>query len=92
VPEETRDIAAKRVEANDALEDNSRYYWRVRAVDSTGAKGPWAASTYIQAVKSKSKLLYGEQFHAEIKVPYNQGAPYLANFLKMAIERARKGK
>jgi GMP synthase-like glutamine amidotransferase len=47
-----------------------------------------AKSTYIQAIKSKSKFLYGEQFHAEIKRPYNQAHPYLINFLKMAIWRS----
>ena len=46
-----------------------------------------AQSTYIQALKSKSKTLYGAQFHAEIKVPDNEGTPYLINFLKMAIEK-----
>ena len=51
-----------------------------------------AVSTYVQALKSKSKFLYGEQFHAEIDVPYNQAKPYLDNFLKMALERAHKQK
>lgn len=46
-----------------------------------------AASTYTQAIKSKTKMIYGEQFHAEIKVPYNQGTPYLVNFLKLAMEK-----
>ncbi len=49
-----------------------------------------AESTYVQCLKSSAKLLYGEQFHAEIKAPYNQAKPYLVNFLKMAIERAHK--
>jgi len=49
-----------------------------------------ATSTYIQALKSNSKFLYGEQFHAEIKVPYNQGTPYLVNFLTMAVKKARR--
>ena len=47
-----------------------------------------AASGYVQAVRSRSRPIYGEQFHAEIQVPYNQGAPYLINFLKMAKEMA----
>jgi GMP synthase-like glutamine amidotransferase len=47
-----------------------------------------AKSSYIQALKSKSKMLYGEQFHAEIKRPYNQGTPYLINFLKMALKHS----
>jgi GMP synthase-like glutamine amidotransferase len=46
-------------------------------------------SSYVQTLKSKSRMIYGEQFHAEIKVDYNQGTPYLVNFLKMAIEKAR---
>ena len=49
-----------------------------------------AQSDYIQAVKNKSRLIYGEQFHAEIQVSYNQGASYLVNFLKMA--KAKGGK
>ena len=46
-----------------------------------------AYSDYIQALKSTTKMLYGEQFHAEIKRPSNQGTPYLVNFLKMALEK-----
>ena len=48
-----------------------------------------AMSSYVQAHKSKKKMLYGEQFHAEVMVPYNQGHPYLINFLKMAIEKKK---
>lgn len=51
-----------------------------------------AKSTYIQALKSKTRFLYGEQFHAEINVDYNQGSPYLINFLKMAIAYQNKKK
>jgi len=47
-----------------------------------------AESTYVQALKSKSRFLYGEQFHAEINVPYNQAKPYLYNFLDMALKKA----
>lgn len=43
-----------------------------------------AESSYIQGIKNKSKMIYGEQFHAEIPAPYNEGTPYLVNFLKMA--------
>ncbi len=49
-----------------------------------------AESTYVQCLKSSAKLLYGEQFHAEIAAPYNQAKPYLVNFLKMALERERE--
>lgn len=45
-----------------------------------------AKSTYIQAQKSKRRLIYGCQFHPEIHVSYNHGQPYIKNFLKMALE------
>ncbi|MFH0856092.1 MAG: discoidin domain-containing protein [Candidatus Omnitrophota bacterium] len=48
-----------------------------------------AQSDYIQAVRNTSRFIYGEQFHAEIRVPYNQAKPYLFNFLKMAKEKKR---
>jgi len=51
-----------------------------------------AESNYVQALKSKTKFLYGEQFHAEINVPYNQAKPYLYNFLTMALERSHAQK
>ena len=44
-------------------------------------------STYIQTIKSKTKFLYGAQFHAEIKIDYNEATPYLVNFLKMALRK-----
>jgi GMP synthase-like glutamine amidotransferase len=47
-------------------------------------------STYVQAIRSKSRMVYGEQFHAEIKAPYNEGTPYLINFLKMALKRKQE--
>lgn len=49
-----------------------------------------AESSYIQCLKSSEKFLYGEQFHAEIRAPYNQAKPYLVNFLKMALKVARE--
>ncbi len=49
-----------------------------------------ATSSYIQCIKSTSKMLYGEQFHAEIKASYNEGTPYLLNFLKMAVKKESK--
>ncbi len=48
-----------------------------------------AESSYVQAIKSRDRRIYGAQFHPEIKVPYNEGAPYLVNFLKMAKEARR---
>ena len=46
VPEIDRYIAGKRVEPDNALEDNCRYYWRVKSVDSAGNEGPWAWSRF----------------------------------------------
>lgn len=48
-----------------------------------------ALSDYVQAIKHKSRMIYGEQFHAEIKAPYNEGTSYLVNFLKMALKRGK---
>jgi len=44
-------------------------------------------STYIQTIRSTTKFLYGEQFHAEIKIDYNEATSYLVNFLKMALRK-----
>jgi len=49
-----------------------------------------AKSSYIQAIRSKEKFIYGEQFHSEIEVPYNGGENYLINFLNMAIEKTKQ--
>ena len=49
-----------------------------------------AESTYVQAIRNKTKMIYGEQFHGEIKAPYNDGSTYLVNFLKMAQEEAKR--
>ncbi|MBU0731948.1 discoidin domain-containing protein [Patescibacteria group bacterium] len=45
-----------------------------------------AESDYVQAIRHKTKLIYGKQFHAEIKATYNQGVPYIKNFLKLALK------
>lgn len=45
------------------------------------------ASSYIQAQKSKQRLIYGEQFHAEIKESYNHGRLFIKNFLEMALQK-----
>jgi GMP synthase (glutamine-hydrolysing) len=49
-----------------------------------------AASTYIQAIKNTERMIYGEQFHSEIKAPYNEGRDYIYNFLKMARQKNKK--
>ncbi len=45
-----------------------------------------AASSYIQAIKSTKRMIYGEQFHAEIAASYNHGQPFIKNFLEMALK------
>lgn len=64
--------------------------WAVSALSLPEDYEITAESTYIQAIKSKSRFMYGEQFHAEIKVDYNQATPYLVNFLQMAVEKAKE--
>lgn len=44
-----------------------------------------AASSYIQAQKNTKRMVYGQQFHAEITASYNHGAPFIKNFLEMAL-------
>ena len=48
-----------------------------------------AFSNYVEALRSKSRMLYGAQFHPEINVSYNQSAPYLENFLLKALKLCR---
>jgi GMP synthase-like glutamine amidotransferase len=48
-----------------------------------------ASSTYIQAQKSTKRLIYGEQFHAEINVDYNEAKNYIKNFLKLALKNKK---
>ncbi len=45
-----------------------------------------ARSTYVQTQKIKNRMVYGEQFHAEIELKANQATPMIYNFLTMALE------
>jgi len=45
-----------------------------------------AKSSYVQAQKIKGRMIFGEQFHAEIDIKSNQAQPMIYNFLKMALE------
>ena len=45
-----------------------------------------ASSSYVQAQKIKGRKVFGEQFHAEVDVPENQGMPMIYNFLSMALD------
>lgn len=44
-----------------------------------------AKSDYVQAQRSKKRLIYGEQFHAEIDVAYNEGKNFIKNFIELAL-------
>ncbi len=44
-------------------------------------------SKYIETLHSKSRVVYGAQFHGEITEPSNEGGPYITNFLRLALER-----
>ena len=46
VPETNEVITSKRIDKQDALQDKTKYYWRVRAVDEAGDQGPWAKSRF----------------------------------------------
>jgi len=48
-----------------------------------------AQSSYVQAQKIKGRMVFGEQFHAEVDIPENQGKPMIYNFLKMALKDSR---
>jgi anthranilate/para-aminobenzoate synthase component II len=45
-----------------------------------------AKSSYVQAQKIKGRMVFGEQFHAEIDISANQGTPMIYNFLSMALK------
>ncbi|NQT48255.1 MAG: discoidin domain-containing protein, partial [Chloroflexi bacterium] len=66
VPEEHEYITSKRVEEEDALQDETRYLWRVRAVDSKGHEGTWALSRFFLDTKSD------DSFMNLIRIPVQQ--------------------
>ena len=45
-----------------------------------------AKSSYVQAQKIKGRMVFGEQFHAEVDISANQGRPMIYNFLSVALE------
>jgi len=51
-----------------------------------------AQSSYVQAQKIKGKMVFGEQFHAEVDIKSNQGKPMIYNFLSMALKEKEKNK
>lgn len=48
-----------------------------------------AKSSYVQAQKIKGRMVFGEQFHAEIDIQANQAKPMIYNFLKMALDERK---
>jgi len=52
LPENPEGVSALSIPAGKALTDKTRWYWRVRAVDETGEKGPWAVSRFSVDVAS----------------------------------------
>ena len=45
-----------------------------------------AKSSYVQAQKIKGRMVFGEQFHAEVDISANQGKPMIYNFLTLALK------
>ncbi len=45
-----------------------------------------AKSSYVQVQKIKGRMVFGEQFHAEVDISANQGRPLIYNFLSLALE------
>ncbi len=48
-----------------------------------------AQSSYVQTQKIVGRMVFGEQFHAEVDIPENQARPVIYNFLKMAIKNKK---
>lgn len=46
-----------------------------------------AKSTYIQSQKNTVRNIYGIQFHSEINVSYNEGKPFIKNFLTNLLNK-----
>lgn len=45
-----------------------------------------AKSSYVQVQKIKGRMVFGEQFHAEVDISANQGRPMIYNFLSLALK------
>ncbi len=48
-----------------------------------------AKSSYVQVQKIKERMIFGEQFHAEVDISANQGKPMIYNFLSLALEHRK---
>ena len=54
---ETSMVTSKLIEKADKLDDNTTYYWRVRAQDATMQQSPWAVSRFFLDTSSDDKSL-----------------------------------
>jgi len=57
VPQGQGRVTAKRVETGHQLKDQTRYYWRVAAVDAQGRKGPWASTRFYVDTASDDSFM-----------------------------------
>lgn len=57
VQENPEGVTALSIPTDKALADKTRWYWRVRAVDETGAQGPWATSRFSVDVASDKAFM-----------------------------------
>ena len=57
VPEWNKHITRKMVREEEALDDATVYFWRVRAVDSAGTVGPWAYSRFFVYTKADDNFM-----------------------------------
>ncbi len=48
-----------------------------------------AKSSYVQVQKIKGRMVFGEQFHAEVNITGNQGKPMIHNFLSLALMKRK---
>lgn len=66
-------VTALSIPTDKALADKTRWYWRVRAVDETGAQGPWATSRFFVDVAS-DKAFMGLTRAVPISVKVSSGS------------------
>jgi len=59
IPETNEYITEKQIEKKDALSPSgkTRYYWRARAVDEVGNKGPWGQTRFFLDTASDDALM-----------------------------------
>ncbi len=60
--------------------------WAVSSVSLPTEYVVTSRSKYIETLQSKSRLIFGAQFHGEVTEPFNKGGPYITNFLWLALK------